>query len=151
MLPGLKQGEPRSLPGVLCNQNLQDLTLSHQNQQAEACKEGCKTPRQVMEDFLCMHRNLPTNKQSIEMIYLTYLKLKPRLKNVYEMTAANGLERKKEDWSLCRPQGRTLSRTLSQVKPLEEDLQKLSTHKHMAQIDCQNNTKKRSLQTQVIQ
>jgi hypothetical protein len=62
MLPGLKQGEPRSLPGVLCNQNLQDLTLSHQNQQAEACKEGCKTPRQVMENFLCMHRNLPTNK-----------------------------------------------------------------------------------------
>jgi hypothetical protein len=50
MLPGLKQGEPRSLPGVLCNQNLQDLTLSHQNQQAEACKEGCKTPIKVMED-----------------------------------------------------------------------------------------------------
>jgi len=50
MLPGLKQGEPRSLPGVLCNQNLQDLTLSHQNQQAEACKEGCQTPIKVMED-----------------------------------------------------------------------------------------------------
>jgi hypothetical protein len=50
MLPGLKQGEPRSLPGVLNNQNLQDLTLSHKYQQAEACKEGCKTPIKVMED-----------------------------------------------------------------------------------------------------
>jgi hypothetical protein len=50
MLPGLKQGEPRSLPDVLNNQNLQDLTLSHKYQQAEACKEGCKTPIKVMED-----------------------------------------------------------------------------------------------------
>ena len=49
MLPGLKQGEPRSLPGVLSNPNLLDLTLSHQNQQAEACKEGCKTPIKVVE------------------------------------------------------------------------------------------------------
>jgi hypothetical protein len=30
--------------------NLQDLTLSNQYQQAEACKEGCKTPIKVMED-----------------------------------------------------------------------------------------------------
>jgi hypothetical protein len=34
--------------------------------------------------------------------------------------------RKKEKvWSVYRPQGRTLSRTLSQVKPLEDDLQKV--------------------------
>jgi hypothetical protein len=50
MLPGLKQGEPRSLPGVLSNQNLPDLTLSHRYQQAKACKDGCKTPIKVMED-----------------------------------------------------------------------------------------------------
>jgi hypothetical protein len=37
------------LPGVLSNQNLQDLTLSHQYQQAEACKDGCKTPIKVVE------------------------------------------------------------------------------------------------------
>jgi hypothetical protein len=49
MLPGLKQGEPRSLPDVFSNQNLQDLTLSHQYQQAKACKDGCKTPIKVVE------------------------------------------------------------------------------------------------------
>jgi hypothetical protein len=49
MLPGLKQGEPRSLPDVLSNPNLQDLTLFRKYQQAGACQEGCKTPRKVVE------------------------------------------------------------------------------------------------------
>ena len=150
MLPGLKQGEPRSLPGVLSNQNHQDLTLSHQNQQAEACKEGCKTPRQVMENFLCMHRNLPTNKQSMEMIYLTYLKLKPRLKNIYEMTVKR-VRKKERRLEFVQASREDSFSNLVPSEALEDDLQKLSTHKHIAQIDCQNNTKKRSLQTQVIQ
>jgi hypothetical protein len=47
MLPKLEKDELGGLPGVLCNQYLQDLTLSHQNQQAEACKECCKTPRKL--------------------------------------------------------------------------------------------------------
>jgi len=50
MLLGLKQGEPRSLPDVLSNQNPSDLTLSNSNQQAEDCKRGCQTPIKVMED-----------------------------------------------------------------------------------------------------
>ena len=63
MLPRLKQGEPRSLPGVLSNQNLQDLTLSHQNQQAEACKECYKTPIKVMENsYACLEIFQATNR-----------------------------------------------------------------------------------------
>jgi len=62
MLPGLKQGEPRSLPGVLNNRNLQDLTLSHKYQQAEACKDGCQNTYKSSGGFLCKHRNLPSNK-----------------------------------------------------------------------------------------
>jgi hypothetical protein len=51
------------------------------------------------------------------MIDLTYPKAKTKAENLYEMAAEKGLERKKEAWSLYGPQGRTLSRTLSQVKP----------------------------------
>ena len=61
MLPELQQGELGGLPDVLCNQNLQDLTLSNQYQQAEACKEGCKTPIKVMENsYACIEILPPT-------------------------------------------------------------------------------------------
>jgi hypothetical protein len=63
MLPKLEKDKLGGLPGVLCNQNLQDLTLSYQNQQAEACKECCKTPRKVMENsYACIEIFQPTNR-----------------------------------------------------------------------------------------
>jgi hypothetical protein len=80
----------------LSNQNLQDLTLSIPNQQAEACKEGCKTLIKVVEGFLCKHRNLPSNKWSIILIDLTYPKAKTKAENLYEMAAEKGLEERKK-------------------------------------------------------
>jgi hypothetical protein len=63
MLPKLEEGKLRSLPGVLCSQYLQDLMLSCQNQQAEACKECCKTPIKVMENsYACIEIFQPTNR-----------------------------------------------------------------------------------------
>jgi len=62
MLPKPKNGEPRGLPNVFEQPSLQDLALSIPNQQAKACKRGCKTLAKVVKDFYASIETFPTNK-----------------------------------------------------------------------------------------
>jgi plasmid maintenance system killer protein len=65
------------------------------------------------------------------MIYMTYLKLKQRLKNVYEMTVEKVMKKERRlEFVEASREDSFLNLVPSEA--LENDLQKLSTHKHMA-------------------
>jgi hypothetical protein len=53
----------------------------------------------------------------IILIDLTYPRARSKAENLYEMAAKKMIRNKIEAWSLYGPQGRTLSRTFSQMKP----------------------------------